>query len=400
MKWKKKWRKEELTKGLRDLLYRLRTEGTSPREQAIAVALGAFIGCTPLYGLHLFLCIVFARLLRVNPALAYLASHVSLPGVWPFLTLAELETGRRLRGESYLRVHLNSLREIGWRQAGIDLTLGSLVIGGVVAAILGLFTLWATRKRQLNPELAALREEAARHYLDTGMLHWEFVRGKLRHDPLYFCLLNQGFLPQEGLLLDLGCGRGIVFALLLAARELFGRDLYPPDWPPPPGQLTFHGIEGRPKTAAAARQALGDEATIETADLRTAELPTAAVILLLDVLHYLAPADQEALLSRAAASLAPGGVLLLRDADAGAGWRFTATRLQERVSSLFRGYLRPRFHYRSAAQWQEMLNQLGLAVEVQPMGMGTPYANVLLAGRRQGPPAGEEGRKDFQSPLE
>ncbi|MFY9822566.1 MAG: DUF2062 domain-containing protein [Thermoanaerobaculia bacterium] len=381
-----RWKKDELTKGLRDLLYRLRTEGTSPRDQAIAVALGAFIGCTPLYGLHLFLCIAFARLLRVNPALAYLASHVSLPGLWPFIMMAELEVGRRLRGESYLRLHLNSLREIGWRQAGIDLTVGTLVIGGGVAVILGLFTLWATSRRQLNPELAALREEAARHYLDTGMLHWEFVRGKLRHDPLYFGLLSQGFLPHEGLLLDLGCGRGILFALLLAARKLFGRDLYPPGWPPPPTHLTFHGIEGRPKTAAAARQALGAEAQIETADLRTAELPTANAILLLDVLHYFAPAEQEALLAKAAAALAPGGVLLLREADAGAGWRFTAVRLQERFSSLLRGHLRPRFHYRSAARWQQGLGELGLAVDLQPMGAGTPFANVLLAGRRLQPP--------------
>jgi uncharacterized protein (DUF2062 family)/SAM-dependent methyltransferase len=381
-----RWKKEEVTKGLRDLLYRLRTEGTSPRDQAIAVALGAFIGCTPLYGLHLFLCIGFARLMRVNPALAYLASHVSLPGLWPFIMMAELETGRRLRGESYLRIHLNSLREIGWRQAGIDLTVGTLVIGGTVAAILGLFTLWATRRRQLNPELAALREEAARHYLDTGLLHWEFVRGKLRYDPLYFSLLSQGFLPGEGLILDLGCGRGIVFALLLAARKLFGHNLYPPGWPPPPAHLTFHGLEGRPKTAAAARQALGAEAKIETADLRTAELPTAAAILLLDVLHYLAPADQEALLAKAAAALAPGGVLLIRDADAQAGWRFTATRLQERFSSLLRGQPRPRFHYRSAAQWQQLLRDLGLAVDNQPMAMGTPYANVLFTGRRTADP--------------
>ncbi len=382
MKWPKKWKKEQLTKGLRDLLYRLRTEGTSPRDQAIAVALGAFIGCTPLYGLHLFLCIGFSRLLRVNPALAYLASHVSLPGVWPFLTLAELEVGRRLRGESYLRIHFNSLREIDWRQAGIDLTLGTVVIGGVVAALLGFFTLWASRKRQLNPELAALREEAARHYLETGMLHWEFVRGKLRHDPLYFSLLRQDFLPHDGLLLDLGCGRGIFFALLVAARDLSGREQYPPDWPPPPAHLTFHGIEARPKTAAAARQALGDRAVIETADLRTAELPTANAILLLDVLHYLAPAEQEAVLGKAAAALAPGGVLLLREADADAGWRFTAARLQERFSSMFRGHFRPRFHYRGAAEWKEMLSHHGLTVDVQPMGMGTPYANVLLAGRK------------------
>lgn len=387
MKWRG-WKKEQLTKGLRDLLYRLRTEGTSPRQAAIAVALGVFIGCTPLYGLHLALCLLFARLLRVNPALAYLASHISLPGIWPFIMLAELETGRRLRGESFLAIHLHHLKElraIDWGQAGIDLTLGTLVIGGVAAAILGFFTLWATRKRQLHPEIAALQEEAARHYLDTGLLHWEFVRGKLRHDPVYFQILRQGLLPPEGLLLDLGCGRGIVFSLLLAARELHGRGIYPPGWAPPPPHLTLHGIEGRPKAAAAARHAVGDEAeaVIDTADLRTAELPTANAILLLDVLHYLPEADQDALLSRAAAALAPGGVLLLREADADAGWRFTATRLQERLSSLLRGVLRPRFHFRSIAGLQQKLSELGLSVEAQPMAMGTPYGNVLLTARRR-----------------
>ena len=380
--WREKLRKENLTKGLRDLLYKLRTEGTAPREQAIAVTGGAFIGCTPLYGLHLFLCLAFSRLFRVNPGLTYLASHVSLPGIWPLLMMAELETGRRLRGESYIKIHIANIRDLGWRQAGIDLLLGTLVIGGLIAALLGLFAYWAAKRRQMNPELAALREEAARRYLDTGLTHWEFVRGKLRYDPVYFSLLREGLLPSEGCLLDLGCGRGIVFSLILAARDLHLQDAYPPGWAPPPARLTFLGIEGRPNTADAARRALGSGAAIETADLGEAVLPTAGAILLLDVLHYLPAAGQEDLLARAAAALAPGGLLLVRDADAGAGWRFTATRLQERLSTLLRGRLRQRFHYRSAAEWQDLLGRLGLAVDVAPMGMGTPYANVLLAARR------------------
>lgn len=374
--------KARLTKGLRELLYKLRTEGTSPKKQASAVAVGVLIGCSPFYGLHLALCLLFARLLRLNPGLTYLAAHVSLPGLWPFLVLAELETGRRLRGQSYLQIHVADIRRIGLGQVGLDLLLGSAVIGAVLAAVLGWLTLRAAQHRQLHPDIAALREEAARRYLDTGMLNWEFVRGKLRYDPLYFNLLRRGFLPSEGLLLDLGCGRGIVFSLLLAAREVEAHGLYPEDWAPPPQGLTFHGIEGRKKTAEAARQALAGEAEIETADLRTAELPRAKIILLLDVLHYLSAADQEALLAKATAALATGGVLLIRDADADAGWRFAAIRLQERLSALIRGHWRQRFQYRSAAQWTELMARLGLAVDAQPMGMGTPYANVLLVGRR------------------
>ena len=62
---------------LRELLYRLRVEGGSPGRQAAAVALGLFIGCTPLYGLHLPLCIIFARMLGVNRIKTYLAAHIS-----------------------------------------------------------------------------------------------------------------------------------------------------------------------------------------------------------------------------------------------------------------------------------------------------------------------------------
>jgi uncharacterized protein (DUF2062 family)/SAM-dependent methyltransferase len=372
---------KRFTKSLRDVLYKLRTEGTSPEKQAGAVAAGVLIGCSPFYGLHLALCLLFARLFRLNPALTYLAAHVSLPGLWPLLVLAELETGRRLRGQSFVHVRVADLKNLGLRQVGGDLLLGSAVIGGLLALALGFLTFWAARRRQLRPEIEGLIEGAAKAYLDSGLLHWEFVRGKLRHDPLYFNLLRRGFLPPEGRLLDLGCGRGILFALLLAARERAEQGQYPEGWAPPP-RLSLHGIEDRPKTAGVARQALAGEAEIETADLRTAELPSADAVLLLDVLHYLPAADQEVLLAKAAAALEPGGILLLREADSAAGWRFTATRSQERLSALIRRDWRQRFHYRSATEWERLLQDLGLTVDTHPMGMGTPYANVLLAARR------------------
>jgi uncharacterized protein (DUF2062 family)/trans-aconitate methyltransferase len=377
-----KRKKSRAAREIQDVLYKMRTEGMSPGKQAAAVALGVFIGCTPLYGLHLALCIVLAKLFRLNAGLTYLAAHVSLPGITPFLILAELETGRRLRGQSYLRVHIADLKHLGIRQVAADLTIGTLVIGGGLAILLGALAWWLARRRQAHPELEALLEEAACPYLKPGIFHWEFVRGKLRHDPLYFNLLRRGFLPSEGRLLDLGCGRGIVFSLVLGAREQLAKGRYPEGWAPPP-RLTFHGIEGRSKVVEAACEALDGQAEIEIADLRTADFPQADAILLLDVLHYLAAADQEAVLSKAVSVLRPGGVLLIRDADAAAGWRFTAARFQERFSALVRRHWKQRFHYRSAAEWGELLKMSGLTVDVQPMGMGTPYANVLLAGRRE-----------------
>ena len=183
---------------IRDLLYKLRTQGMSPGKQAAAVGVGVFIGCSPFYGLHFPICLVFARLFRLNQGLTYLASQVSLPWIWPFLVLAELETGRRLRGKSHLAIRFSELRTLDLKQFGADLLLGSVVVGAVLAVLLAGFTLWATRRRQMHPEITTLLEETARRYMDSGLIHWEFVRGKLRYDPVYFNLLRRGFLPSEG----------------------------------------------------------------------------------------------------------------------------------------------------------------------------------------------------------
>jgi len=373
-------------KQIRDLLYHLRTEGGSPGRVAAAVGVGVFIGCSPYLGLHLFLCLLIARAFGLNRMLTYLASHISLPGIWPLLILAEVQIARRLRGARLLSVHSFHPAEMWhfawWRQFGGDAVIGSLLVGAVLAVAFAVPTYRIALRRSRQPEINALIEETAFRYLETGLFNCEFVRGKLRHDPVYFHLLRRGALPTESRLLDLGCGRGILFSLLLTARAQAERGLYPADWAPPP-HLTLFGIEGREKAADVARKALGVQAHIETADLTApAALPTADVVLLLDVLHYLPAAAQEDLLARIAAALSPGGLLLIRDADADAGWRFTATRCQERLSALARRRWRQRFHYRGRREWSTILEKLGFEVIDQPMGKGTPYANVLITARR------------------
>lgn len=369
-----------LERRLRELLYRLRTEGDSPGRLAGAVALGVFIGCSPFYGFHLALCLIFASLLRLNRGLTYLAAHVSVPGLWPLLVFGEIQVGRWLRGGGPLPFRPSELRQLDLWQFGKDLLLGSAVVGVALAIPLALITYRAAQARRKAPAIHGLIEETAHRYLSSGMFSWEVVRGKLRHDPVYLKILQYGLLPSEGRLLDLGCGRGILLALLVTARERLAQGLYPEGWDPPP-HLELYGIETRLGPAAVARQALGTQATIEVADLRNTPLLPSRAILLLDVLHYLPAQAQDELIARICKALEPGGLLLIREADAAAGWRFAATRLQERACALARRHWRQRFHYRSAAEWRRMLEAAGLAVEVQPMSMGTPYANVLLAAR-------------------
>jgi len=233
----------------------------------------------------------------------------------------------------------------------------------------------------MNPQLRPLFEAATRPYVGAGTFAWHFARGKLRHDPVFFFLLRRGLLPDRESLLDLGCGRGILLSLLKAAKEQYQTGVWPRDWPVPPLNLGLRGIELSESRVRAARHALGDSARVDLRDLRDIDLPPCSVIVMIDVLFYLGREEQERLLDRAAAALAPGG-LLVREADAGAGFAFRVTRWSENLAGALRGEFAQRLHYRSAVQWIAELAGRGLSVRVEPMSEGTPFANVLFVARK------------------
>lgn len=234
----------------------------------------------------------------------------------------------------------------------------------------------------MHPEVRPLFEAATRPYARAGRYAWHFARGKLRHDPVFFSLLRRGLLPDRGWLVDLGCGHGILLSLLRAAREHFKARSWPRGWPSPPLNLDLRGIDVREERVQAARQALGGAAEVIQDDVRKAPLRPCTVIVIFDVLLYLDEAQQGRLLDRAAAALEPGGLLLLREADAGAGLAFQVTKWCERCAGALRGDLGQPLHYRSVLQWMAELAERGFAVEAEPMSEGTPFANVLYVARK------------------
>jgi len=234
----------------------------------------------------------------------------------------------------------------------------------------------------VNPQLRPLFEAATRAYAGAGTFAWRFARGKLRHDPVFFFLLRRGLLPDRDSLLDLGCGRGILLSLLKAAKEQYLAGVWPRDWPVPPLNLGLRGIELNESRVRAARHALGNGARVDLCDLRDTDLPPCSVIVMIDVLFYLGREEQERLLDRAAAALAPGGLLLVRETDSGAGFAFRVTRWSEILAGALRGEFAQRLHYRSAVQWIAELAGRGFSVRVEPMSEGTPFANVLFVARK------------------
>lgn len=361
---------------LRELHYRLRAGGDSPARRGVAVALGTFIGCLPLYGLHLLLCTLAARLFRVNLLLAYLAAHINNPLTAPLVLAASFGLGHRLTRGDWPLPDAARLAGLGPLELSRDLLSGAMVLGLLLGIVLGGAAWGVSSGRRRSDRSAGLLEATGRRYEAAGVLHWEFVRGKLRHDPMYEALALRPELLDAGTILDLGCGRGIALALADVARSSgtargspAGEDLI--------------GVEARSRLAAVARAALGTRARIENRDLAGYRLPDADLVLLLDVLHYLDGGTQERLLAEVAGALRPGGVALLREADAGGGARFRLTRASERVCALARGDWRRRFRYRSAAEWDRLLAAHGLDTRVVPMGDGTPFANVMIEARRR-----------------
>lgn len=234
----------------------------------------------------------------------------------------------------------------------------------------------------MSPEIRPLFEAATRPYIRAGRYAWHFARGKLRRDPVFFSLLRRGVLPDRGRLLDLGCGQGILLSLLEAAKERYRAGAWPRNWPAPPLSLDLLGIELREDRVRAAREALGAGVPVMLGDLREVALPPASVIVILDVLLYLGEDEQLRLLDRVEAALEPGGLLLLREADASAGWAFQVTKWSERIAGALRSPLGRPLCYRSALQWIAELASRGLAVDAEPMSQGTPFANVLFVARK------------------
>jgi O-methyltransferase involved in polyketide biosynthesis len=138
------------------------------------------------------------------------------------------------------------------------------------------------------------------------------------------------------------------------------------------------GIESRRRVAELARTALASDAEIVDADARIQPPGRPHVVFLFDVLHMMPAQDQESLLAAIAANLEPGGVILVREADASGGWRFAAVRAVNRVKALMLGSWRQPFHFRTRAEWLECFRRLGFDAAVRPAEGLVPFANVLF----------------------
>jgi uncharacterized protein (DUF2062 family) len=112
-----------------------------PRERnrfAAALATGVFIANLPLYGLHMTLSIIAARLMKLNPLAVVTGSNIVLPPVGPLLVAAAITLGHWLIRRAPPHLSSYDPRVVGYarllREVLVEWSLGSIVCGAICAA--------------------------------------------------------------------------------------------------------------------------------------------------------------------------------------------------------------------------------------------------------------------------
>lgn len=232
--------------------------------------------------------------------------------------------------------------------------------------------------------LSQLLDEATRPFRAAGHFAYHYSRGKLGSDCIFRELLRRGIFPRQGRFLDLGCGQSVFSSWLFSARALFEKGQWPAGWPEPPKVLEYRGFELMARDVARANLALEDRRpaiTVAQGDICRTNFGQADVVTILDLLHYIGYEAQEDVLARVRAALPPGGLLVTRVGDAGAGLPFHICNWVDRLVTYVRGHRLPTLYCRRLEEWIALLEKLGFQVETMAMSEGKPFANVMLVAR-------------------
>ncbi len=355
----------------RQLVVAALTERSTPARLGWAVGLGCVVGSTPFYGFHLPLCVAVATLFRVNRAVTYFGANISIPPLLPFILFGSLQLGTLVLDGHWLPIRLSSMESLDPWTFAEHWLVGGVLLGSMIGAVLGLTTYAIARRyRRDHPlpvdPLTAVFHAVAERYAKQGRFVLGYVRGKLKHDPVYRQLA--ALAPHAGPLVDIDCGRGQASLLLKGVQPTL--QIIASDW-------------DLQKLARAESAALGVTGiSFIHADARTQVFPRGGTLLMIDGLHYNPRETQDDMLRRAATALAPGGTLYVRDVDAEGGAWARVNIWQEKLGRAIRFNRGATLCFRPASELEGVLAGEGLDVRRQPSADGLPLANVLIMARR------------------
>ena len=212
----------------------------------------------------------------------------------------------------------------------------------------------------------AALDRAVHRYRDAPVLARTLVHGRAFLSDLAFV---DRYVPRHGFVVDLGCGHGLFANLLVEAA---------------PGRRVL-GIDSDARKIALARTTVAgrEELRFEVGDIVLEAPPKCDAITIIDVLYLLPPADQEAVLRKAAGALAENAPLVVKAQERAPTPRYALTYGQELVATalgLTRGGAK-RFHFLARAEAVALFERAGFLVDVIDM-PARPYTDVVYLARK------------------
>jgi uncharacterized protein (DUF2062 family) len=131
---------------------RAKHEHSTPFEISCSVAVGVFSGCTPFLGLHMWIALALATLLRLNRLWAVLGSRISFMPLFAVITFCEVEIAHRLREGAWVPLSPHDAVGRG-KQLMADWLIGAAVVGAPLAMTIGLAAYLVARMYQINARL-------------------------------------------------------------------------------------------------------------------------------------------------------------------------------------------------------------------------------------------------------
>lgn len=110
--------------------------GDSPLKKALSIALGVFIGIAPVWGLQTVTVFFLAYVLRLNKAIAFTFSNVSLPPMIPFIILASIKLGSFFVAGAKVNEGASAIDSI--KSNLIQYLMGSLFLATFMAVVFGM----------------------------------------------------------------------------------------------------------------------------------------------------------------------------------------------------------------------------------------------------------------------